>query len=73
MLTFFRACTVFASCVAAIALFGALMFSNSAVQEAGIAAAAIGIAVIPYIFTRMIEALEAAEAARKSRQANPPG
>lgn len=71
MLTFFRVCCLLSCCLAGVMLFWGLLFAASAPQEAGTAAIAIGLAVIPYVFTRMIEALDAADDAKDGRKADP--
>jgi hypothetical protein len=49
--------TLIASCIAAFMLFGAIVSSQSAPQQAAGAALALGVVVIPYVFTRCIEAV----------------
>ncbi len=69
MLTFFRACTILSCCVAGIVLVVGAIMSGSAPQQAAAAAIAAAMAIIPYIFTRMIESVEASEEARKAPRA----
>lgn len=69
---FLRFCymvTVLATIAAALVL--AVSLTAPAVQQAALAAFAIGLAVIPYVFTRMIEADYLAVAAKRARGSVP--
>jgi hypothetical protein len=49
------------SIAAGLTLFGGILFSNGAPQQAAAAAIAVGFAVIPYCFARAIEKLNRGE------------
>ena len=57
---FFWVCTLLAACIAALVLVATLVMAKGAPQEASGAAIALCIAVIPYVFTRAVEGMEAA-------------
>lgn len=54
---FFWIVTILATCAAAFQLFTTWALATSAPQQAAGAALAVGIAAIPYIFTRCLEAI----------------
>jgi hypothetical protein len=60
MVKFFWAITLLASLVAAAGLAASALLLNSAPQQAAGAAISLGIALIPYIFTRAVEGLSRA-------------
>jgi len=57
LLFFFWLITLIASMVGAIILIIGLRISGSAPQEASVAAIAIAIAALPYIFTKAVEGM----------------
>jgi hypothetical protein len=57
---FFWVCVALAAALAALVLVGGLATANGAPQQAAVAAVAVAIAVIPYIFARAIEGWESA-------------
>ena len=73
---FFGFLSLFGAIVAALVLLTGMFTAQSAPQEAAIAALAIAIAVIPYVFFRVLQALRQADdlaAIRRLLEARPGG
>ena len=63
-LSFCRCVTLIAGCIASLVLTVTVFASNGAPQEAAGAALALAICVIPYVFTRMVEGMDAPEVSK---------